>query len=73
MCLEIGAMRNLDFEDFQEYYEGMNPLEAIETYNFKYKYRVSPDKKIIYAINSEGDIEFGFMRSNYCEFSPQIF
>lgn len=68
---EYIALRDLDFEDFQEYYEGMNPIKAIETYNFKYKYRVSPDKKTIYAINSEGDVEFGYMQSNYQEFSPR--
>lgn len=28
------------------------------------------DKKTIYAINSEGDVEFGYMQSNYQEFSP---
>jgi hypothetical protein len=50
----------------------MKPLEAIESYSFKYKYRVSPDKKTIYAIDSEGNIAFGYLRSNYTEFSPDL-
>lgn len=69
---EYIALRDREFEDFQEYYEGMNPLEAIETYQFKYKYRVSPDKKLIYAVNADGIVEFGYKRVNYHEFSPDM-
>lgn len=50
----------------------MKPLEAIESYSFKYKYRVSPDRKTIYAIDSDGNIAFRYWRSNYTEFSPDL-
>jgi hypothetical protein len=69
---EYIALREHDFEKFQDFYEGMKPLEAIESYSFKYKYRVSPDKKIIYAIDSECKVVFGYQRSNYYEFSPNL-
>ena len=69
---EYIALRDRDFEDFQEYYEGMNPLDAIESYKFKYKYRVSPDKKLIYAVNADGVVEFGYAGVNYQEFSPDM-
>lgn len=69
---EYIALRDWEFENFQEYYEGMNPLEAIETYQFNYKYRVSPDKKLIYALNVDGIAEFGYKRVNYREFSPDM-
>ena len=55
---EYIALRNHDFEEFQDYYEGMNPLLAIGSYTFKYKYRVSPAKKCFYAINQNGKVEF---------------
>lgn len=67
---EYIALRDREFEEFQDYYEGKKPLEAIESYSFKYMYRVFPDKKTIYAIDSEGNIAFGYWRSNYMEFSP---
>lgn len=69
---EYIALRDREFEDFQEYYEGMNPLDVIESYQFKYKYRVSPDKKLIYAVNADGVVEFGYSRVNYQEFSPDM-
>lgn len=44
---EYIALRDQPFEDFQEFYVGKNPLEAIESYDFEYKYRVSPDKNYL--------------------------
>ena len=66
---EYIALRDHDFEEFQDYYEGMNPLLAIESYTFKYKYRVSPDKKCFCAINQNGKVEFGYYQSNYYEYA----
>ena len=51
--------------------KGMKPLDAIDRYSFEYRYRVSPDKKTILAINSNGHIAFGYRRSNYMEFAPE--
>ena len=66
---EYIALRDHDFEEFQDYYEGMNPLLAIESYTFKYRYRVSPDKNCFYAINQNGKVEFGYYQSNYYEYA----
>ena len=65
------AMRDREFEDFQKFYESKNPLEAIEQYNFTYRYKVSPDKKTIYALDREDRVVFGYFRSNYTQFSPE--
>lgn len=66
------ALRDHLFEDFQKYYEEKSPLEAIETYDFEYRYRVSPDKKTIYAFGRDGRLAYGYYRSNYTEFSPDL-
>ena len=47
-------------------------MEAIEQYDFTYCCKLSPDKKTFYAIDREGQIAFGYFRSNYTEFSPEI-
>lgn len=69
---EYIALREADFEDFQEFYEGKSPVEAIEKYPFKYKYRLSPDKKTIYAFDSAGVIQFGYEQSEFHEFDPDM-
>ena len=66
------ALRNREFEDFQDFYENKNPLEAIEQYDFTYRYKVSPDKRTIYAFDRNHDAAFGYYRSNYTEFSPKM-
>lgn len=65
------AMREREFEDFQDFYEGKSPMEAIEKYNFAYRYKLSPDKKMFYALDKDGRIAFGYFRANYTEFSPE--
>lgn len=45
----------------------MSPLETIEKYNFEHKYRVSPDKKMIYAFNADGTIAFGYSQESFIE------
>ncbi len=62
------ALRDREFEDFQDFYEGKSPIEAIEQYDFTYRYKVSPDKKTIYALDRDGRVAFGYFRSNYTEF-----
>lgn len=47
------AIREQEFEEFREYYEGKNPLDAIEQYDFKYRYKLSPDKKTIFAFDKK--------------------
>lgn len=70
---EYIALRDREFEDFQEFYKGKNPIEAIEQYDFAYRYMLSPDRKTIYALDREGKIAFGYFKSNYTEFSPECF
>lgn len=69
---EYIALRDQPFEEFQDFYAGKNPLEAIEEYEFEYKYRVSPDKKLIFAFGKDGKAAFGFKRSQYKQFSPEL-
>ena len=63
------ALRDNDFSDFQEFYVGKNPIEAIEEYDFKYMFKVCPDKSKIYAVNNEGKISFGYYVSKVYEFT----
>ena len=69
---EYIALREAEFEDFQAYYEGKSPVEAIENYPFKFKYRLSPDKRSIYAFDRTGDIQFGYEQSGFQEFDPEM-
>ena len=64
------ALRDREFEEFQEFYQGMTPMEAIEKYPFKYWYKLSPDKKTILAFDEFRNVAFGYWQSNYKEFSP---
>ena len=66
------ALQSREFEDFMDFYEGKNPLEAIMQYDFVYHYKVSQDKKNIYALDREGHIAFGYFRSGYIRFSKDL-
>ena len=66
---EYVALRNKEFVDqFMDHCEGKSPLQAIETYNFTYRFKVSPDKKLIYAFNRDGAIAFGYERTRIWNF-----
>lgn len=67
---EYIALRDREFEEFQDFYENKPPLKAIEGFDFAYHYRMSPDKKTIYALDRDGNVAFRYFRSNYMEFSP---
>lgn len=54
------ALRDEEFEKFQDFYEGMTLIEAVEKYEFRYHYRVSPDKMVIYAFDRYGQFQFGY-------------
>lgn len=54
------AFRDWDFVDFSESNSGNNPLEAIYKYDFKYFYRVSPDKKLIYVFDRNDTLAFAY-------------
>ena len=66
---EYIALRYWDFEEWDAFYAGMTPIQAIEQYDFKYRYMVSPDKEKIYAFDKDGNIMFGYFRSMYTKFS----
>lgn len=57
------ALRNKEFEKFQDFYEGKKPLEAVFSYDFKFLYKVSPDKRLIYAFGRDDKIAFAFGRA----------
>lgn len=69
---EYIALRDIEYGDFQEYCAGKSPVEAIENYPFKFKYRLSPDKKTIYAFDRAGVVQFGYAQSNFHEFDPDM-
>lgn len=58
------ALREKDFEAYSDFYEGMNPAEAIEKYLFPYEYRVSPDRMWIFAFDRHGTFCFGFKQKH---------
>ena len=65
------ALRDRPFEDFQIWYDGMDPISAIENYKFDYRYKVSPDKKTIYAIDFNNEIAFGFRQVRFIDFNKK--
>ena len=65
------ALHDKEFEEFEDFYVDKSPLEAIEQYAFTYRYKASPDRKNIYALGREGQIAFGYYRSNYIVFSKE--
>lgn len=69
---EYIALRDWDFEDFSDTYQGKSPLVAIAEYDFKYKYRLSPDKRTIYAFDRNQTISFAYSCAGYTQFSPDM-
>ena len=65
---EYIAFRDDEFDQFTEFYEGKSPVWAIEHYPFQYKYRLSPDKKTIYAFDATGHIQFGYEQVHFTDF-----
>ena len=47
-------------DEFVNFYDGMDPLSAVLEYKFKYRYKVSADRKTIYAYNDAKKVVFGF-------------
>ena len=66
------ALRNIPFDEFSDWYDGMNPLTAIENYKFDYLYKVSSDKQFIYAIDSHDEIAFGFQQVRLIDYNQEI-
>lgn len=51
-----------------DFCEGMRPMEVLEKYSFRFRYRVSPDKKHIYAFDENGVFQFGYQCSRVLRF-----
>lgn len=66
------VLRDHDYPAFQDYCEMKDPIEAIESYDFKYSYWLSPDKKTIIATKKDGTVAFAYQQSNHIEFSPNL-
>ena len=47
---------------FEEASFGRTPIEALESYDFDYLYKISPDKTLIYAIDKNNKTTFGYKR-----------
>ena len=61
---EYIAMRWEEFEKFCDFGRGKSPLEAIETFKFKYHYKVSNDKRLIFAFNNN-ELEFNYIQERH--------
>lgn len=48
------------FDQFVDFYDGKDPLTAVLEYKFKYRYKVSADRKTIYAYNDAKKVVFGY-------------
>ena len=68
---EYIALRDDDFEDFQEFYEKKKPFDAIQSYRFKYTYRLSPDEKIILAFDQDKKPAFAYELKRFIDFDKQ--
>ena len=64
-------MLDQQFLSFQDWYNGMDPISAIKNYKFDYRYKVSLDKKTIYAIDSNNEIAFGFKQVRFIDFNKK--
>lgn len=53
---EYIVLRDDEFDEIQEFYQYKSPVEAIETFNFKYKCMLSPDKKTVCIFDTKGKI-----------------
>lgn len=65
------AIRNDELEKFDEWYPGLDPLTALETYPFKYRYKVSPDQKYICAFDQNNNMVFSYEQVRFLEFKHQ--
>lgn len=50
------ACNNDEFYEFMDFYIGMNPVEALTKFNFKVRYKLSPDKMIAYGYDEKKNI-----------------
>ena len=53
---EYIVLRDDEFDEFQEFYQYKSPVEAIETFNFKYKCFLSPDKQTVCVFDNKEKI-----------------
>ncbi len=59
---EYIACRNEEFEQFQDFYVGKNPLEAIDEFPFKCRYMLSPEGDYIFGYDKNHRIVIGFKK-----------
>lgn len=65
--VEYIACREDEFEKFQEFYVGKNPIEAIYEYPFERRYMMSPDGAYIYGYDKENIISVGYKKVRYID------
>lgn len=56
------ACRDDEFERFQDFYENKSPVDALEQFSFKIRYKLSTDGKYAYGYNDKKEIVNGFVR-----------
>lgn len=67
---EYIAFRNIsdDSEAFHDYCEGRNPLDALQTFGFKERYYLSPDKECIVKVEEGKGITKNYKCVQRCDF-----
>lgn len=68
---EYVAMRNDELDEFGDWYIGLDPLTALKTYPFKYRYKVSPDQKYICAFDSSQNLVFSYEQVRFLDFQKE--
>lgn len=62
------ALREEEFEGFQDFSAGMSPLEAIGAFPFQRSYLVSPDGSCIVGYDREGRIVMALEKKRFIDF-----
>ena len=68
---EYIAIRDDDLEAFQDFYVGKRPYDAVESYPFRYKYRLSPDENIVLAFDQGREPVFAYELKRFIDFDKQ--
>lgn len=65
------VLRDSDFEDFQDFYEGKRPYDAVKSYPFKYLYKLSPDGKTALAFDQGNSLVIAYELKEFVDFDKQ--
>lgn len=61
------ACNQAEWEEFDDFYTDMSPVDALNTFPFKTRYKKSPDGMYVYGYNAKKEIVNGFKRVRFLE------